>query len=311
MRRRGVEAARAGAALVELETDGVGYGDIAVSIVAEGSTSQLDQWSAEIARVFGAVDAKVARETYGQLAVWFGRLPGQAANRQGPRRVFVSAGVAACLAPLFGSARGDRRCQHLDAPALAVFETPSGTPYHLDLFGGRDVGHTLMLGATGSGKSFTLNFLLVQAMQYDPRVLILDLGGSYRALTQFLGGGYLEVSPEQDAIPLRPFGLERSERSIQFLCAWVLRLLKIGGWQGQSGDLTEVRARIEDLYELPRSRRALGNLVKSLPREMWPAMSRWHGDGAWGRWFDHPPADTDDLSAGFLAGDRPGRGRRA
>ena len=293
-----IEAARVGAALVELETEGVGYGDITVSIVAEGSTSQLDQWSAEIARVFGAVDAKVARETYGQLAVWFGRLPGQPANRQGPRRVFVSAGVAACMAPLFGPARGERRCQHLDAPALAVFETPSATPYHLDLFGGRDVGHTLMLGATGSGKSFTLNFLLVQAMQYDPRVLILDLGGSYRALTQFLGGGYMEVSPEQDVIPLRPFGLERSERSIQFLCAWVLRLLKIGGWTGQSGDLTEIRARIEDLYTLPRSRRALGNLVKSLPREMWPAMSRWHGDGAWGRWFDHPPSDTDDLALG-------------
>ena len=59
---------------------------------------------------------------------------------------------------------------HLDAPALTVFETPSGTPYHYDLFGGRDVGHTLMLGATGAGKSFTLNYLLVQALQYKPRV---------------------------------------------------------------------------------------------------------------------------------------------
>ena len=176
-----------------------------------------------------------------------------------------------------------------------MFETPSGTPYHYDLFGGRDVGHTLMLGATGAGKSFTLNFLLVQALQYQPRVLILDLGGSYRALTEFIGGGYLEVSPEEDAIPLRPFGLEHSERTIQFLSAWVLRLLRIGGWEGASGDLSEVRGRIEDLYALPRHRRSLGNLVRSLPREMWPALSRWHGNGAWGKWFDHPPAEEDDL----------------
>ena len=49
------------------------------------------------------------------------------------------------------------------------------------------------LGATGAGKSFALNFLLVQALQYDPRILILDLGGSYRWLTQFLGGGYMAV----------------------------------------------------------------------------------------------------------------------
>ena len=181
---------------------------------------------------------------------------------------------------------------------MTVFETPSGTPYHYDLFGGRDVGHTLMLGATGAGKSFTLNYLLVQALQYHPRVLILDLGGSYRALTQFLGGGYLEVSPEQDAIPLRPFALDPSERTLQFLSAWVLRLLKIGGWEPQSGDLSEVRARIEDLYALPRPRRALGNLVRSLPRAMWPALSRWHGTGAWGRWFDHPPAAAADLTLG-------------
>ena len=27
---------------------------------------------------------------------------------------------------------------------------------------------------------------------------------------------------------------------------------------------------------------------------MWPALGRWHGDGAWGRYFDNP-ADGDDL----------------
>ena len=289
-----IEADRAGAALVELETDGVAYGEVALSVVIPGTPDTLDQWGAELARVFGALDAKVTRETYGQLAVWFGRLPGQPPSRN-PRVVFVSAGVAATLAPLFGAPRGERRCVHLNAPALTVFETPSGTPYHYDLFGGRDVGHTLMLGATGAGKSFTLNYLLVQALQYHPRVLILDLGGSYRSLTQFLGGGYLEVSPEQDAIKLRPFALEPSERTMQFLSAWVLRLLKIGGWEPQSGDLSEVRARVDDLYALPRPRRALGNLVRSLPRAMWPALSRWHGTGAWGRWFDNPPADEADV----------------
>ena len=292
-----IEADRAGAALVELEADGVGYGEVALSVVIPGTTGQLDQWGADLGRVFGALDAKVTRETYGQLAVWFGRLPGQPRARN-PRVVFVSAGVAATLAPLFGAPRGEGRCAHLDAPALTVFETPSGTPYHYDLFGGRDVGHTLMLGATGAGKSFTLNYLLVQALQYNPRVLILDLGGSYRSLTQFLGGGYLEVSPEDDAIALRPFALEHSERSMQFLSAWVLRLLKIGGWEPASGDLSEVRSRIEDLYALPRPRRALGNLARSLPRAMWPALSRWHGDGVWGRWFDNAPTDEADLTLG-------------
>ena len=42
-------------------------------------------------------------------------------------------------------------------------------------------------------------------------------------------------------------------------------------------------------------RRTLGVLVRSLPSKMWPALGRWHGDGAWGRYFDNP-ADGDDLN---------------
>ena len=98
------------------------------------------------------------------------------------------------MAPIFGPPVGTPQSAHLRAAALAVLETQWRTPYHYDLFQG-DVGHTLVLGATGAGKSFALNFLLVQALQYDPRILILDLGGSYRWLTQFLGGGYMELSP--------------------------------------------------------------------------------------------------------------------
>ena len=185
-----------------------------------------------------------------------------------------------------------------DRAALAILETQWQTPFYYDLFHG-DVGHTLVLGATGSGKSFTLNFLLVQALQYNPRVLILDLGGSYRWITRFLGGGYLELSPDDDTgqggFRLRPFALPHTERSVQFLTGWIMRLLRIGGWTVTGADPTEIRARIEDLYAFPPARRTMTVLVKSLPSAMWPAMGRWYGSGVWGKYFDNP-ADGDDLT---------------
>ena len=289
------ESDRLGDALVELETDSVAYGDLALTVAIHGPLETTETLDGDIRRIFASHDAKVIREGYGQLPAWFSRMPGQPRRRQ-VRSVFVSAGVAACMAPIFGPPVGTPESAHLRKEALAILETQWRTPYHYDLFQG-DVGHTLVLGATGAGKSFSLNFLLVQALQYDPRVLILDLGGSYRWLTQFLGGGYMELSPgvgEGEGFRLRPFSLPKGERTYQFLTGWISRLLRIGGWSLSGSDPSEIRARVEDLYAFPPERRSLGVLVSSLPSKMWPALGRWHGDGAWGRYFDNP-ADGDDL----------------
>ena len=290
------ESDRLGDALVELETDGIAYGDLALTIALHGPLEETESLDGDIRRIFASHDAKVIREGYGQLPAWFSRLPAQPRRRQ-VRSVFMSAGAAACLAPIFGPPVGTPTSGHLQQRALAILETQWRTPYHYDLFQ-RDVGHTLVLGATGAGKSFTLNFLLVQALQYDPRVLILDLGGSYRWLTRFLGGAYLELSPDGGpdggSFRLRPFSLPAGERTFQFLTGWISRLLRIGGWQPSGADPSEIRARICDLYAFPERRRTLGVLVRSLPAKMWPAMSRWHGDGAWAAYFDNP-ADGEDL----------------
>ena len=209
------ESDRLGDALVELETDGVAYGDLALTIAIHGPLEHTESLDGDIRRIFASHDAKVIREGYGQLPAWFSRMPGQPRRRQ-VRSVFVSAGVTACMAPIFGPPVGTPQSGHLRKAALAILETGWRTPYHYDLFQG-DVGHTLVLGATGAGKSFSLNFLLVQALQYDPRILILDLGGSYRWLTQFLGGGYMELSPAgtgSAGFRLRPFSLPKGRADL-------------------------------------------------------------------------------------------------
>ena len=282
------ESARLSSALVELEADGVAYGDLSLTVALHGPLRETEGLDGELRRIFAAADAKLIREAYGQIPAWFSRLPGQPPKRQ-LRSIFVSAGVTACLAPLFGPPHAPATSRHLGRPALALFETPWNTAYPYDLFSG-DVGHTLILGATGSGKSFLLNFLLVQALQYNPKVLVLDLGGSYRWLTQFLGGGYIELSPDNPDVELalRPFDLPPGDRTFSFLTGWVTRLLRIGGYHLTGADTSELRSRIEDLYAFPAERRTLSAFVRSLPKTMWPAMSRWHGSGPWARFFDNP-----------------------
>ena len=239
------------------------------------------------------------RETHGLPPVWFGRLPGQTAVSP-PRRFFVNSKLASALAPIVGPPRGHARCAHLDAAPLTTFETPWGTPYGYDLFGGGDVGHTLVLGATGSGKSFLLNFLLVQALEYDPQVLVLDLGRSYRYLTEFVGGRCLALAEGDEldsssaaGMGLQPFGLPPSVRTRQFLVAWMERLLAIGHYTCEADDVADLDRRIDEVFRRAPEKRTLSALAHLLPRRMWPAMSRWVDEGAWAPWFDGPPAELE------------------
>ena len=289
-----LEARRMGEAMRELEAEGVAYGELACGLSLHGAEAELEGRSADVTGLVAELDAAALRETYGATAQWFARLPGQPRGRQ-LRTMLVSAPVAACLAPLWADAPGHDRCAHLDAAALATLETPSRRRYRWDLFQGSDVGHTLVLGATGSGKSFLLNFLLVSALRYAPRVCVLDLGGSYRALTEMVGGGYLSLDPAAPgAARARPFDLPPGERTLGFLAGWVRRLLALAGYACEGEDANEIRGRLEDAFGWPAGRRGLGAFAQTLPNRMRPAMSRWIGDGAWGRVFDPPPADGED-----------------
>ncbi len=294
------ESGRLGDALIELEADGVGYGEAALTVALHGDLARTERLDGEVRRIFAAHDAKTIREGWGQLPVWFARLPAQPGRRP-LRSVFASAGLVACMAPVFGPPQGSRRSRHLGRESLALLETPWRTPYRYDLFSG-DVGHTLILGATGSGKSFLLNFLLVEALKYRPKTLILDLGGSYRWLTRFLGGRHLELTPgeSEPAVALEPFSLPDSRRARQFLVGWVTRLLRLGGWEPKGGDANEIGDRIADLYALEPERRTLSALKRSLPAAMWPALGRFTGDGVWGAHFDNAPSDEGRM---LLAGD--------
>ena len=291
-----------GQALVDLQSGDVCFGEMHLSVAVRASSeTEFADIGTALERVVGGIDGKLVRETHGLPPVWFGRLPGQTAVSP-PRRFFVNSKLASALAPIVGPPRGHARSKHLDAEPLTTFETPWGTPYGYDLFGGGDVGHTLVLGATGSGKSFLLNFLLVQALKYDPQVLVLDLGRSYRYLTEFVGGRYLALAEGDELDPssaaqmgLQPFGLPSSVRTRQFLVAWLQRLLALGQYACEADDLADLDKRVDEVFRRAPEKRTLNALAHLLPRRMWPAMSRWVDEGTWAPWFDGPPAGLKEF----------------
>ena len=135
--------------------------------------------------------------------------------------------------------------------------------------------------------------LRTQALQYKPRVVILDLGGSYRWITKFLDGAYLSMNLEEGGKQpkLSPFSLPPSERTTQFLSSWITQLLSLGQYEVSPEDVVDIRERIQDLYRLPYKERTLGNLQRLLAQRMWPPLSKWVDDGPWAPTFDGPPEE--------------------
>ena len=145
-----------------------------------------------------------------------------------------------------------------------------------------------MLGATGSGKSFLLNFLVTHAQKYEPVTVILDLGHSYRKLATLLGGRYLEVGLRHPEVTINPFALEPSPEHLHFLHAFV-RVLLEGEDAYRMSELEdrELYEAVENIYMLDPTQRRLFTLANLLPRALAARLHKWIEGGRYATLFDN------------------------
>jgi len=275
-----------GEALTELEVNGHFFGMCSLTLVLHGEHPRALQHStAEAMKVMAVHDGSVFEETYNLLNAWLSIVPGNSAHNL--RRLALLETNFADLSFLFTLDQGERVSPHLHHEALAIFETPHHTPYAFNLHV-QDVGHTLVLGATGSGKSFLVNFLVTHAQKYDPLTVILDLGHSYRKLATLLQGRYLEVGLRQRDVTINPFALDPTPEHVHFLHAFV-RVLLEGHDGSHLNDLEdrEVYEAIENLYVLDRTQRRLFTLANLLPRALAGRLHKWIEGGRYASLFDN------------------------
>src|SRR5258708_12160560 len=83
----------------------------------------------------------------------------------------------------------------------------------------------MILGRTGAGKSFLLNFLITNLQKYDPHTSIFDLGGSFESLTQLFGGSYVRVGLESQDFKINPFSFPPTKENLDFLALFLKVLI--------------------------------------------------------------------------------------
>jgi type IV secretion/conjugal transfer VirB4 family ATPase len=275
-----------GACLTELTLQGRYFGQYAMTVVLyDRDPVALERSVAACTKAFAAHDAQVIEERYNLLNAWVATVPGNYAYNL--RSMHLLDANYADLSLLCADDAGDEQNIHLGRESLAVLETTHGTPYQLNLHV-HDVGHTLVLGATGSGKSFFLNFLIAHLQRYSPRTLIFDLGGSYERLTASFGGRALHVTLDRPAFMINPFCLSPTPSNLQFLFTFTKVLIQTGGQYAMTrADDQALFEQLETIYALDRDQRRLLTLANILPRALAQHLQRWVQGGQYAGLFDH------------------------
>ena len=274
-----------GACLTEIEVHGNYFGEFSMTVVLyDEDRSKLRRSVAEVSKVFATQGAQLTEESYNLLNAWLAVIPGN--STYNVRRLRLLNTNYADLAFLFRPSVGALVNSHLNAEYLAVLETNQHTPYFFNLHH-LDVGHLLALGMTGSGKSFLMNFLLTYLQKYDPLTFIFDLGGSYKPLTQMFHGVYVPVGVESSSFSINPFCLPPTQDNLHFLFSFVKLLIECGGGSLTGQDERDLHEQIANVYELEPEQRRLGTLAHILNRKLAQPLSKWVGDGQFGRLFDN------------------------
>jgi type IV secretion/conjugal transfer VirB4 family ATPase len=186
------KAMDADAALQELGSDQIGEAFVTATIsVWDGDPATADEKLRLVEKVIQGRDFTCMTETVNAVEAWLGSIPGHVyANvRQPP----ISTLNLAHMIPLSAVWAGEARDHHFKAPPLFLAKTEGSTPFRFSLHVG-DVGHTLVVGPTGAGKSVLLALMALQFRRYPhAQIFAFDFGCSVRAATIAMGGDWHDI----------------------------------------------------------------------------------------------------------------------
>jgi len=274
--------------MVEIEKQSVRIGEFALTVVVFDVDPKRAKEAAD--KVRGSMldcGAVLFAEMDNPLAPWFAHLPDGRLHQR--RAQYLTCTNYSGLSLLFAPPAGIDRTETLtrfsgrETRNLTELQTRYRTEYKAVTHFG-DVPHVMISGQNGSGKSVLAAHLIEHAIErYDARVLIVDMGGSYRAMCERMGGSYVTVGVRNE-FTINPFSVDNRAFRLNFVKVLVER----GGYKLGIKDRIELNENIDgnktlsDLYR--KLLRCPSRGEKEEPTLMVPHLAPWV----------HHPAAPDD-----------------
>ncbi len=189
--------------------------------------------------------------------------------------------------------------------AIALMKTSARSPYFFS-FHKRDIGHTLIVGPTGGGKTVIVNFLMAQAEKTGARQIFIDKDRGAQIFVLASGGTYLTLA---NGAPtgFAPFkALEDTPEDRAWLSLFVRQLVRSEGRPITVQEERLIDEGIAATMRLPVEHRSFDALRSVLGMAdsggIGARLEKWTSRGSMGWVFDNP-SDELTLDARFIGFD--------
>ncbi len=242
-----------------------------------------------VERIVNGLGFTCIREQANAVEAWLSSLPGHVyANVRQP---LVHSLNLAHLMPLSCVWAGPERNAQLDGPPLLFAQTSGSTPFRLSTHVG-DVGHMLIVGPTGAGKSVLLALLALQFRRYpSAQIYVFDKGWSARAAVLAMGGTHLALGTAEgeggDPFAFQPLRDIDDPAARSWAADWLNGLLEHENLPVTPEIKEAVWSALCSLASAPPEERTLTGLsllVQSLPLKS--ALQPYTLEGSFGRLLD-------------------------
>jgi type IV secretion system protein TrbE len=292
------KATDADAALQELGSDQVSYGYVTATVtVLDPDATAADEKIRAVERAIQGRGFVTIPETLNAVEAWLSSIPGQ--TYANVRQPIVSTLNLCHLMPVSAVWAGPERNAHLDGPPLIVTRTDGATPFRLVTHIG-DVGHTLVVGPTGMGKSVLLATLALQFRRYaGSRLFVFDMGRSMRATLLGLGGEHYDLGTDGE-IAFQPLARIDQDNYRAWAAEWIEGRLIHEGVAVGPAEKDIVWSALASLASAPVEQRTMTGLSVLLQSNaLRQALQPYVLGGAHGKLLD---ADHDRLKAASVQG---------
>jgi len=244
-------------------------------------------------------------ETINATDAFFGSLPGHAVENV--RRPIVNSLNLADLMPSSSIWTGLNHCPcplyPPNSPPLMSCVTHGSTPFRLNLHV-RDVGHTIMFGPTGSGKSTHLALFVAQLRRYpgmtifafDKGLSLYPLTAAIRAVSHGSSGKHFDIAADHETLAFCPLQFLDSKSDRAWAMEWVDNLLALNGLNTTPSQRNEIALAILNMHQ--SDSKTLSEFTVTIQDELIRAtLSQYTIDGSMGTLLD---AETDGLELSDL-----------